>query len=166
MPNRFVNVRTALGALALAAGISSFGGAGLALAADAPSVSAQQIEYRQAMYTVMAGNFAPLGAMATGKAPFNAKEAQKRAERVAYISNMLSEGFPPGSNQAKGTHTHAKPEIWSNRAEFDKLMKNLQTETAALVVATRTGDEAKFKPAAAATGKACKACHDKFKQED
>lgn len=150
---------------AMAAGLLvGLGGAAYSVAADAPSMGDLQVKYRQAMYTVMAGNFAPLGAMAAGKAPFDAKEAQKRADRVAFVSNMLNEGFPPGSDKGKGTR--AKPEIWTNRAEFDRLMQDLQKQTAALAAAAKTGDEAKFKPAAAAAGKACKTCHDKFKTED
>ncbi|HRX90519.1 MAG TPA: cytochrome c [Steroidobacteraceae bacterium] len=165
MRHRYGRTAAKSAVLALAVGsVAGLGGATLALAADAPSAADQIVDYRQSMYTVMAGNFAPIGAMAAGKAPFDAKEAQKRAARVAYISNMLGEGFPPGSD--KGNGTHAKPEIWAKRADFDKLMKDLQTQTANLVTAANSGDEAKFKAAAAAVGKACKTCHDKYKTED
>ena len=72
--------------------------AGAAQADDPPSKGEQALKYRKSLYQVMAWNFGPLGAMAQGKVPYDAAEFAKRAERVALIAPMLSEGVP-GRNQ-------------------------------------------------------------------
>ncbi len=123
-----------------------------------------EVDYRQSLYTVIGGNYHPLGAMAAGKMPFNAADAKLRAERVAFLTPMLKEAFPADSNGVG--HTAAKPEIWTNRAEFDKLLQSLIDRSAALAAAANGGDEGKIKAAIEDTGKACKACHDKFRVKD
>jgi cytochrome c556 len=123
-----------------------------------------EVDYRQSLYTVIAGNFHPLGAMAEGKMPFNAADAKVRAERIAFLAPMLKEAFPADSNGVG--HTHAKPEIWTDSVEFNKSLQTLIDRSAALAVAANSGDEAKIKAATQDTGKACKACHDKFRIKD
>jgi len=124
----------------------------------------EEVDYRQSLYMVIAGNFHPLGAMAEGKMPFNAAEAKKRAERVAFLVPMLKEAFPAGSNGVG--HTAAKPEIWTDAAGFDKALQLLIDKSAALAVAANSGDADKVKAATQETGKACKNCHDKFRVKD
>jgi cytochrome c556 len=131
-----------------------------------PSPAELQIKYRQGVYTVIGGNFAPLGAMATGKRPWDGKNAALRAERVAYLARMAQEAFPEGSSAgSSAVPTKAKAEIWANRAEFDKLMKDLVDKTQALANVAKTGNQERVKAAFNAAGQACKACHDRFKME-
>jgi cytochrome c556 len=138
----------------------------LASAQGGPPVSDLQIKYRQGIYNVIGGNFAPLGAMVQGRRPWDAKNAALRAERVAYLAQMATEAFPDGSGKAsKEAPTKAKPEIWTNRAEFDKLMKDFIDKTQALATVAKTGDQEKIKAAFGAAGQSCKSCHDKFKAE-
>jgi cytochrome c556 len=132
--------------------------------AQGPSRAEQLIKYRQALYTVLGGNFGPIAAMASGKAPFDPGQAALRAERVHFVARMLNEGFPAES--VKGAPTRAKADIWANRAEFDRLLEELQQKTAELERTARTGDEAAIKRAVGATGQACKNCHDKFREEE
>ena len=68
--------------------------------------------------------------------------------------------FPAGSDKGE---TKAKPEIWSDRATFDKILKDAQAAAAALA---EVKEEAAFRPAMGALGQNCKACHDKFKMPD
>jgi len=156
---------------ALATGVISAAGVALlalqALAADqpkGPSPAEQQIKYRKALYTVMATNFGPAYAMATGKMPYDAAAFAKRAERVKFIAAILPEAFPDGSGV--GAPTRALPEIWTKRAEFDKLMQALAEKTAALASAAASGDLKQIQPAVTAVGTACKNCHDKFRKEE
>lgn len=132
-----------------------------AATAQAPSRADQLVAYRKAMYTVMYNNFATVAGMATGRMPFDAQLAQSRAERVEYLSRMIPEGFPADS--ASGKPTKAKPEIWTQRAEFDRLMSAWQKTATELVAATRSGDLEKVKTAFKATSDACKACHDRYR---
>lgn len=127
-----------------------------------PSPAEQAIDYRQALYTVLGGNFGPVGQMMAGRMAFNGPDAAKRAARAAQISAMLIDAYPEIS---KDGDTKAKPEIWANRAEFDKLNKDLADHTAALAAALAKDGTASdaFKSAATAVGNDCKTCHDKFR---
>jgi cytochrome c556 len=124
----------------------------------------QEVEYRQSIFIVMAGNFGPLGAMAEGKMPFNADQAKLRAQRVAFLAPLLKEAFPPESSGVG--HTAAKPEIWTDTAGFNAALQALLDKSAALAAAAQTGDQAKITAAVAETGKTCKSCHDKFRTKD
>jgi cytochrome c556 len=123
----------------------------------------QAIAYRKAAYTVLYNNFGPLGAMASGKMPYDAKLFQSRAERVAFMATITPDVFPSVSKS--GAPTKAKPEIWDNQAEFTKLMKDLTDKTAALAVASKSGNLDTIKPAFGAAAQTCKACHDKYKAD-
>jgi cytochrome c556 len=132
-------------------------------AQGAPSKAEQTLKYRKSLYQVMAYNFGPMGAMAQGKAPYDAAEFTKRAERVAMIAPLLGEAFPPDT---KGLdNSKLKPAMWANRADFDAKMKDLVDRSAALASVARAGDFAKSKAAFLDTANACKACHDKYKAD-
>lgn len=127
-----------------------------------PSPAERAIEYRKAVYTVLGGNWGPIGQMVAGRMPFNGPVAAKSATRAAQIAAMAVDAYPDVS---KDGNTKAKPEIWTNRAEFDKINKDLSDHTAALaalLAKDTTGGDA-FKAAATAVANDCKACHDKFR---
>jgi cytochrome c556 len=121
------------------------------------------IGYRQDVYGLIGWNFAALGEMVRGKRAWDGAEFARRAERVAQLSLMTDEAFPPGSD--KGATTDAKPEIWTNRADFDAKMEDFRREAAALAAAAKGGDEAAIKAQFAKTGGTCKACHDQYKAD-
>lgn len=135
----------------------------LAAQAAPPTKAEQALKYRKSLYQVIAWNFGPMSAMAQGKVPYDAKEFALRAERVAMIAPMLGEAFPPESKDVAGSEL--KPEMWTNRADFDAKMKDLVDKSAALAKVARTGDFAKSKAAFFETGNTCKACHDKYKKD-
>ncbi len=142
--------------------VLGLGAAGVAQAQGSKDAEAA-IKYRQSLYTVIGNNFGPLGAMATGKAPFDAALFQRNAARVAFLSTIAPEVFPAISRS--GAPTKAKSQIWENKAEFDRLMKDFQDKTAALATASKSGTLDGVKAAFGAAGNACKACHDKFKAD-
>lgn len=148
----------------LTALVALVGGVGSASAQNANKAAEFAIKYRKALYTTMYGNFAPLGGMVKGSMPYDAKVFTLKADRVAYLSAMASDAFPAESQS--GAPTDAKPEIWTNRAEFDKLMKDWQNKTAALAKVSRGGKMDAIKPSFGAVVEACKACHDKFRVEE
>jgi len=122
------------------------------------------VEYRRGVYTVLAGNFGPVQAMAEGKMPFSAAAALKRAERAAQMAKMTDDAFPADSNGVG--RTEAKPEIWKQPEEFQKQLQSLVEKTDALALAAKTGDQAKISATAKETAETCKSCHDKFKRRD
>ena len=111
----------------------------------------------------MAQHFGRVGAMANGRAPFDAKAAVDNAEIVADMAKLPWGGFVPGSD--KGAPTKAKPEIWAEQAKFKDLNEKLQAETVKLVAATKTGNLDNVKTAFGNTAAACKACHDNYRAQ-
>lgn len=120
------------------------------------------VRYRQQAYQVMLWNYAPMGAMVRGRVPFNAAEFQKRAVRVRQLSAMLLEGFTKESAQST-LKTDAKPEIWTNFADFESKMRAFETSTVTLVRVAKSADEAQMKAQFAKVSETCKACHDQYK---
>jgi cytochrome c556 len=126
-----------------------------------PSPADQAIHYRQSLYSVIGGTFGPLGAMAQGKMDYNAAEASKRAERLAFLATMVADAFPDVS---KTGETKAKPEIWTNPTGFAAADKKFVDATAALVTALKADNSvAGLKSAFGAVGQSCKGCHDDFR---
>jgi len=134
----------------------------VAVAAEAPKPETV-IHYRQSIYRVMLWNFGPMADMVKGKRPFEAAEFKLHAERLAYMTKMLDEGFPEGSN--KGADTDALPAIWENRKDFDQKLQDLQRESQSLAQVAAGGDEAKIKEQFAKTAGTCKACHEKYRAD-
>jgi cytochrome c556 len=137
--------------------------AGGAHAQGQPSKGEQQLKYRKAVYQTMVWNFAPMSQMAQGKIPYDAREFEMRAGRVAALAPMLAESYGPESREVAGSK--AKPELWTNRADFDAKLKDLVDRSATLAVVAKSGDEARSKQAFLDTAGACKACHDKYKAD-
>lgn len=79
---------------------------------------------------------------------------------------QLGGWFPPGSGPGPGVKTHAKPEIWTNRAVFDTLNANFRKASGDLAAANGTGDLGAVRTQAKTLGATCKACHEKFRVED
>lgn len=120
------------------------------------------VKYRKAAFTVTAAHFGRMGAMASGKAPFDAKMATENAEVVASMVKLPWHAFGEGTETAD---TKAKPEVWKQSAKFKEAADKLQAESVKLVAATKTGKEDAFKTAFAATAGTCKSCHDDFRNK-
>ena len=135
-----------------------------AVRAQTATPAEKAIEYRQAVFKVVAGNFGPLAQSAQGKVELQPAAARQYAERLSEISQFARDAFPDISREGK---TRAKPEIWSERAEFDKLLKDLTDATKSLagVTANAAAKPEEFKAAVGAVGNACKGCHDRFREK-
>lgn len=121
------------------------------------------IKYRQSALFVMAQHFGRIGAMANGRAPFDAKAAADNAEIVADMAKLPWAGFGAGTD--KGAPTKAKPEIWTEQAKFKEHSDKLVAETAKLAAAAKTGNLDNLKTAFGATAGTCKACHDNYRSQ-
>ena len=124
----------------------------------------QAIEVRKAAFALIGNSFKPIGDTLQGKIPYNQAEVQKRAARIALLADWVGEAFPDASNTGL-PDTKAKPEVWSDRATFDKQLNEFREHAATLarVSAIETSASDAFKAAAAAVAKDCKGCHDAFK---
>jgi cytochrome c556 len=120
------------------------------------------IKYRKSSLTLMATHFGRLGAMAQGKAPFDAKTAADNAEVLAVVSKLPWTAFVEGSDKGE---TRAKPEIWKESAKFKEAADKNQAEIAKLVAAAKTGNLDNLKAAFGPAAQTCKACHDNFRKD-
>ena len=156
----FMNInhfRTALGALipVIALSISTPASAQFAKPEDA-------IKYRKSSLFVMGQHFGRIGAMAQGRVPYDAKVAADNAAVVEVMSKLHWAAFIEGTDKGE---TRAKPEIWKDAAKFKEAADKLQAEASKLNAAAKTGNLDNLKTAFAATGGACKACHDNFRKD-
>lgn len=120
------------------------------------------IKYRKAALTVTAAHFGRLGAMAQGKAAFDAKVAVENAEVVANMAKLPWAAFGEGTDVGE---TRAKPEVWKQSAKFKEAADKYQAESVKLLAAAKTGKEDAFKTAFTAAAGTCKSCHDDFRSK-
>jgi cytochrome c556 len=118
-------------------------------------------KYRQSALFVMGQHFGRIGAMASGKAPYDAKSAVENAEIVADMAKLPWAGFVQGSD--KVPNTKAKAEIWTEQAKFKEHNEKLVGDTQKLLAAAKTNNLDNLKAAFQTTGATCKACHDDFR---
>lgn len=140
------------------------------LAAVAAPASAQfakpedAIKYRQSALSVMGTHFGRVGAMTSGRVPFDAKAAAENTEIVANMAKLPWAAFGAGTDKGS-IPTRVKPEIWTDAAKFKEAGDKLQAESVKLAAAGKTGNLDAIKTAFAATAGTCKACHDAFRKE-
>jgi len=121
------------------------------------------IKYRQSALFVMQQNFSRVAAMASGKAPFDAKVAADSAAVAEFVAKLPWVGFAEGTD--KGRDNRAKAEIWSDKAKFNEYAEKMQTEIGKLNVAAKSGKIDSIKQAVGGVGGSCKTCHDAFRKE-
>jgi cytochrome c556 len=86
------------------------------------------------------------------------------AETVASLAGTLDRTlFPPGSDV---DGSKIKPEIFAAGDHVDQLIAAVQTATAKLVPAVKTGDKAAITGAYTAAANACNACHTEFRKDE
>ncbi len=143
-------------------------GASFSMAADDGPFT-HEIEARQGLMQLASFNVGMLAAMAKGKMDYDAKiaaEAATNLNRAALMDSGLL--WPKGSdltNKELTVKTAAKPEAWSTYPEVDEKLKAWVESTEKLAAVAGDGLDA-LKPAVGAVGKACKGCHDDFRQKD
>ncbi len=67
--------------------------------------------------------------------------------------------FPPGTGRDVVPATRAKPEVWTDKADFDAALKALADASKTMSDDAKKGDLEKVKADWTATAKACGACH-------
>ena len=135
-----------------------------ALSASAQSFQKPEdaIKYRQGAFRVMGAHFGALGAMANGRAPFDAAAASRHADVIALVSHLPFAGFVPGSEKGE---TRAKPEIWIEPAKFKGNAEKMQDAVGKLATAAKSGNLDTMKAAFGPAAQTCKACHDDFRKD-
>lgn len=146
----------ALSLLVLAGAVIGFSGTASAQFAKPEDA----IKYRKNALFVMQQHYARIGAMASGKVPFNAQVAADNAAIAETMSKLPWAAFGEGTDLGE---TKARPEIWQEQAKFKAAAEKMQSEMGKLAAAARTGNLDSIKTAFQATSSSCKACHDDFR---
>ena len=136
---------------ALAAGLM-VGGATIALA------QADPVKERQENRKATAGQMRAIKGVIDAKGDVKAVVAS--AAKLKQLELAFDKLFPAGSDKGE---TKALPAVWSDMAGFQAASKNADAAYDKLAVAAGSGDLAAVTAAFGDTGKACGACHDKFR---
>lgn len=120
------------------------------------------IKYRQSALFVMGQNFSRIGAMASGRAPFDAKVAAESAAVVEFMSRLPWAAFGEGTDKG---NTKAKADIWKEGDKFRAAAGKMQEEVAKLNAAAKTGNLDQIKATFGPAAQSCKACHDDFRSQ-
>ena len=86
--------------------------------------------------------------------------AVEQAAKLKTLEPAFEKMFPAGSDKGE---TKALPTVWSDMAGFQAASKNAEAAFDKLSVAAGSGDMAALTAAFTDAGKACGACHDKFR---
>jgi cytochrome c556 len=131
--------------------------AAAALAQVKPDVLVKQ---RQSAMTLIGKYFGPLGGMAQGKVPFDAKIVQRNAAYLDALSEMPWDGFDPSTKNEK---SRALPAIWEQPDKVKEAIQRFQSEVDKLQQVAKSGDENAIKSQIGAVNKACANCHENFR---
>src|ERR1700754_3858993 len=74
-------------------------GLAFAQSASPPTPAEKAIQYRQAVFKVVSGNFGPLAQKAQGKAELSDADARKYSSRLASIAEFTRDAFPDSSRE-------------------------------------------------------------------
>jgi len=132
----------------------------LVLPAGPPFASpAEAIEARRKAYKLSGKIFKELKAAVEAGAAVKPYAAD--VQFLVAWSRKLPAMFPPGSEA--GHDTKALPEVWTDRAQFDRDAAAYTAAAEALARLAEADDKAGFAGQFQATGKACAACHKAFR---
>lgn len=138
---------------------------GIALSVHAQAKPEVLVKQRQAAMTLLGKYFGPLGAMARGRVPYDAKVVQRNAGFIDNLSRMPWDGFHSSTKGIMGIESRALPAIWDDSEKFRQTAQRLENEASKLSSVSRGGDEAAVKAQIGAVGKVCGSCHDDFREK-
>ena len=143
-----------------------------ALLASAGAASAQvvgkmedQIRWRQSAYHTMAWSMARIKTNVEGT--YNKEQVAEAANVIAAIANSkMGALYQPGSDKGKGwKETRLKSEFFGSK-DLGQIAQNFGAAANEMAKVAATGDAAAAKAQFGKLGESCKACHDKFRQEE
>jgi len=138
--------------------------AALAQPASSEKHAIYATELRQSVFKLLGSNMGPLGAMAKGKIPLDAKVVEKNATRINQLSLMIAD-YSRTDTSKFNVKTEALAKIWQDPEHFSKDIDKLSLASTNLIAAAKSGDEGAIKKAIGGVGKTCGGCHDHFKKD-
>jgi cytochrome c556 len=130
-------------------------------AGHAGNSASKAIDYRTSVMQIFKWNMGFMSAMAKGEIPYDHAAFARHAGDLAAATRLdLLGGFPEGSDDGD---TDALPEIWLDWKAFTAKYQDLQHAASELEQAAAGADQTLAKTKLGTLGKACKSCHDKFR---
>jgi cytochrome c556 len=120
------------------------------------------IKYRQAMMKAIGGHMAASAQIVRGRVSPDGDLAM-HAKSLAALTAHLTRLFPEGSDFGE---TEAKEEIWDNWDKFEQAASKAKRATASFAEAVAGGDAGQIAAAHKEVGRACKGCHEDFREKD
>jgi cytochrome c556 len=94
------------------------------------------------------------------------KAIQGYAKTIDQLAPQLPTWFPAGSGPQPGVKTEAKAVIWTKASDFKSAADGFASEAKRFDAVAAGGDAAAIRAGYGALGKACKTCHDQFREKD
>ena len=127
------------------------------------AITPQQIaEARQAAFRMSAADFQLVRTAA--EKGVDLRSLGFAARSLQHWATILPAMFPAGTGPDVVT-TRARPEIWSNRADFEQRARDYAEAAGRMVDAAATGDMTKGGAAWDATRETCNACHQRYRTD-
>lgn len=135
----------------------------IGLGIASPNVVAAQdaspvVEYRKSLMQAFRTHMGGVRAATGDAAPIG--HAEHHAVAFERMAQALANAFPAGT---AGEGSRALPAIWENRSDFMDKVSDIQTASAALVQASRSGDAAAIGTALQGVQGTCAGCHGTFR---
>jgi cytochrome c556 len=153
---------TPSGALAAVAAVALVATVGLTGCSDEPKDTHpdQLVTKRREVFKQFGKVLEPMGLVARDRQTYNAREFNVSAEELNKLASQPWAYFTPDSNYPP---TRAKPEVWSQAADFKAAQVQYQSTVQQLLKAAQAGDLEAIRPAVNDVQKSCKSCHDSFR---
>jgi cytochrome c556 len=154
-------------ALAAAALAGATGGAASGMQAPtgqpaAATPSAEQLRVARVAGMHMAATLLFRGVKGGVASGTDVRQLFHEPEGIALWAAAIPGLFPAGSG---GGDSRARPEIWTNRADFEAKASDLRAAANRLLQLSRAGDAAGYAAQADAVEAACNACHMAYRDE-
>lgn len=117
---------------------------------------------RQALFKEMLKVSEDLGGMLRGRIPYDEADFITGAAELDRLSREPWQHFPQVRDDER---SKANPEVWERQEQFQKMARDLEQTTAALVQATSAPPlrRSELEPAVQAVEDSCEACHKAFR---
>ncbi|GAB6050555.1 cytochrome c [Hydrogenophilus islandicus] len=142
----------------------------LSAAAHADALKPEEkVKFRQASYTTMAWNMGKIKAMVVdGSMPFSQTQVSAAANVIAAIANSgMGALYSPDTLGVVGfKKSRLKENFFQEQDEVRKIATNFVEQANKLAEVAAMGNKDEIKAQFGEVGKACKACHDKFRAEE
>ena len=122
----------------------------------------QPVTKRRAIFKQFAKTLEPMGLVAREREPYKREKFLAQAEELARLAPEPWPYFTPDANYPP---SRAKPEVWSQAAEFTKAREQYVAATQTLLAAAKGDDLDAMRRAVNAVQDQCTSCHKQFRRK-